>query len=115
MGTLSDWPKKINRFGGENIYYIFVIYSFDEETKQVQSIEIAPFYEFLGFNKARFLKYREKDGNLRPRDFDAKPPIKTLEQFEKLLEKTVIYRSRRVIKKHKQIIKDAKNSREGKE
>ncbi len=111
MGTLSEWPKKINKFGGENIYYIFVIYNFDEKTKQVQNIKIAPFYEFLGLNKAKVLKYREKDGNLRPKDFDAKPPIKTLQQFEQLLNKTVVYRSKRIIKKHRQIIKDTRDTK----
>ena len=113
MGTLGEWPKRIIKFGGKNIYYIFVIYEFDEKTKQVKNIEIAPFYEFLGLNKARVLKYREKDGNLRPKNFDAKPPIKTFEQFEQLLNKTVVYRSKRIIKKHRQIIKDAKNVKKG--
>lgn len=111
MGTLSEWPKRIDKFGGKNIYYIFVIYNFDEKTKQVQSIEIAPFYEFLGLNRARSLKYREKDGNLRPKNFDARPPVKTLEQFENLFNKTVVYRSKRIIKKHRQIIKDAKGAK----
>src|SRR3989338_922658 len=58
MGTLNEWPKKIEKFGGDNIYYIFVIYNFSEKTKQVQNVEIAPFYEFLGLNKSKFIKYR---------------------------------------------------------
>ena len=111
MGTLSEWPKRINKFGGKNIYYIFIIYNFNEKTKQVQNIEVAPFYEFLGLNKAKVLKYREKDGNLRPKDFDAKPPIKTLQQFEQLLNRTVVYRSKRIIKKHRQIIKDTRDTK----
>lgn len=107
MGTLNEWPNRIRKFGGKNIYYIFVIYNFNEKTKKMQSIEIAPFYKFLGLNKAKFLKYREKDGNLRPKNFDADSPIKTFEQFKELFNKTIIYRSKRIIKKHRLIIKKA--------
>lgn len=105
MGTLNEWSNKINKFGGKNIYYIFIIYNFNDQVKQVLNVEIDLFYKFLGTNKDRFLKYREKDGNLRPRDFGVESPIKTLKQFEQLLSKTIIYRSKRIIKKHRQIIK----------
>lgn len=105
MGTLDEWPKKIKRFGGENIYYIFVKYNFNDKTQEVLDVIIAPFYQFIGLNSARTLKYREKDGNLRPRDFDTDPPIKTLKQFEQLISKTRVYRSKRIIKKHRLIIK----------
>jgi hypothetical protein len=105
MGTLNEWPKKIKKFGGDNIYYIFVIYNFNETDKEVLSVKIAPFYQFIGLSKGRVLKYREKDGNLRPRDFDAEPPIKTLKQFMELLDKTIVYRSKRIIKRHRLIIK----------
>lgn len=106
MGTLNDWPRRIDKFGGGNIYYIFVIYNFNDQTEEVQDVEIAPFYKFVGLNKNRLLKYREKDGNLRPKDFDADSPIRTLEQFEGLFNKTNIYRSKRIIKKHRLIIKE---------
>ncbi|RJQ13436.1 hypothetical protein C4553_03575 [Candidatus Parcubacteria bacterium] len=105
MGTLNEWPQKIKKFGGDNIYYIFVIYNFNDQTEEVLNVEIAPFYQFIGLNKGKVLKYREKDGNLRPKDFESNSPIKTLKQFEDLLNKTVIYRSKRVIKKHRSIIK----------
>ncbi len=105
MGTISEWLKKINKFGGENIYYIFVIYSFNDLDKKIISVEIAPFYYFIGINNGKVLKYREKDGNLRPKNFGIIPPIKTLEQFKDLLDKTIIYRSKRIIKKHRSIIK----------
>jgi len=105
MGTLSEWPKRIKRFGVDNIYYIFVIYNFNDRTKEVSSVETAPFYKFVGVNKDKLLKYREKDGNLRPKDFDADSPIKTFKQFKELFNKTVVYRSKRIIKKHRLIIK----------
>lgn len=106
MGTLNEWPKKIAKFGGENIYYIFVIYNFNDQNKEVLDIQIAPFYHFIGLNSARVLKYREKDGNLRPKDFEIESPIKTLEQFKQLFNKTIIYRSKRIIKRHRSIIKN---------
>lgn len=99
MGTLNSWDKKIKEFGGENIFYIFVEYNFNT-TKKILDIKIAPFYSFLAFNKDGLLRYREKDGNLRPKDFDKLSPIKSYEDFEKLFSKTVIYRSGRIIRKH---------------
>ena len=105
MGTLNEWPKKIRNFGGDNIFYIFVIYNFNDHIKEVLSVEILPFYKFIGFNKKGMLKYREKDGNLRPKDFNIDPPIKSLKQFENLFKKTVVYRSKRIIKRHRLIIK----------
>ena len=107
MGTLSEWPRKIAKFGGENIYYIFVIYNFNDKTKEVLKIAVAPFYQFICLNGGGFLKYREKDGNLRPKNFEVESPIKTLKQFEDLLNKTIVYRSKRIIKKHRLIIKKA--------
>ena len=105
MGTLSVWPAKLKKFGGENIYYIFVIYNFNDKVKEIVDVQIALFYKFIGLNKAGFLKYREKDGNLRPRDFYEEQPIKTFNQFQNLLNKTIVYRSKGIIKKHQTILK----------
>ncbi len=105
MGTLNEWPRKIEKFGGDNIYYIFVIYNFNDTDKEVLSVKVAPFYQFIGLNSGKVLKYREKDGNLRPRDFDVEPSIKTFKQFMELLNKTIVYRSKRIIKRHRLIIK----------
>ncbi len=107
MGTLNEWPRKIEKFGGDNIYYLFVVYNFNDTTKEVLSVQIAPFYQFIGLSGGKVLKYREKDGNLRPKDFDIEPPIKTLKQFEELFNKTIVYRSKRIIKRHRLIIKKA--------
>jgi hypothetical protein len=107
MGTLNEWPRKIAKFGGESIYYIFVFYNFNDQIKEILDVVIALFYQFIGLNSDGFLKYREKDGNLRPKDFGTEPPIKTLNQFEQLLNKTIVYRSKRIIKRHKLIIKKA--------
>ncbi len=103
MGTLNSWEKKIKVFGGENIFYIFVEYNFNT-TQKIIDIKIAPFYSFLALNKAGLLRYREKDGNLRPKDFDAVSPITSYGGFERLFAKTVIYRSGRIIRKHIKIL-----------
>ncbi len=105
MGTLNTWLQKIKKYGNENIYYIFIVYKIDNRNKSIIDVQIAPFYKFLGLNSDGLLKYREKDGNLRPKDFDEISPIKSFGQFKKLFEKTVIYRSRRIIKKHQTILK----------
>ena len=109
MGTLNTWPTKIKKFGSENIYYVFVIYKLNNVTKKITDVQIAPFYKFIGLNKAGLLSYREKDGNLRPKDFFGKPPIISFEQFNKLFKKTIIYRSKRIIKKHRLILKSVQS------
>lgn len=105
MGTLNTWLTKIKKFGSESIYYIFVVYKFNHITKEITDIQIAPFYKFIGLNKVGLLSYREKDGNLRPKDFFKKSPINSFADFDKLFKKTIVYRSKRIIKKHRQILR----------
>lgn len=100
MGTLNEWPKKLRKFGGENIFYLLIEYDFTDQGEQIIDVKIAPFYKFLDLNSEGLLRYREKDGNLRPKNFDAEPPVKSLEQFQELLPLTAIYRSKRIITKH---------------
>jgi len=100
MGTLNMWTKKIKEFGGENIYYIFIEYNFNDSVKEILDVKVKPFYEFLIYSESRILRYREKDGNLRPKDFDSQPKIISAKEFEGLLLKTRWYRSSRIIKKH---------------
>lgn len=100
MGTLNKWEEKINKFGGDNIYYIFIIYDFDNSNQKICDVQIEPFYKFIGINSDKMLKYREKDGNLRPKNFNEASPITNLNIFECLLEKTIIYRSEHIIRRH---------------
>lgn len=109
LGTLSEWDKKIKKYGGNNIFFFFIEYRFDDTAQDIINIKIDNFYKFLDLNQKGSLKYREKDGNLRPKDFDKISKIETLQQFENLLNKTIIFRSRRIIKKHRKIIDLAKN------
>lgn len=99
MGTINKWYDKLEKFGGENIYYIFIIYDFNDKKEEIQSIQIDNFYKFLSV-KDKILRYREKDGNLRPKDFYKKSLINSSADFEKFLLITDEYRSIRIIKKH---------------
>ncbi len=105
MGTLNMWEKKLEKFGGENVYYIFVVYDFTDSKKEVLDVQVAPFYRFIGKDRHGNLKYREKDGNLRPKDFFATPPITTFAEFQGLFRQTICYRSKRIINKHDQILR----------
>lgn len=100
MGTLNKWPEKLKKFGTKNIFYIFIEYSFDDEQKSIIDVKIDNFYKFLGSNRDGLLKYREKDGNLRPKDFSAPSLIQSARQFEELISTTIVYRSKRIVKKH---------------
>ena len=46
MGTMNTWPQKIKKFGGKNIYYILLIYRFNNQTKKITDVRIAPFINF---------------------------------------------------------------------
>ncbi|MFH1543169.1 MAG: hypothetical protein ABIE03_01390 [Patescibacteria group bacterium] len=110
MGTLNKWEEKITEFGGDNIFYIFIEYDFNDSYKKIIDVKIFPFYKFLGLNSDNLLRYREKDGNLRPKDFDKPSPINSFEQFLSLVKKTKIYRSKRIVKKHlKEIPEDQRD------
>lgn len=100
MGTLNSWPQKLEYFGGDNIYYIFVIYKFNDEVKEIIDVQVEPFYKFLDINTSGVLKYREKDGNLRPKDFYKESSITSIDKFLELFGKTIVVRSKNIIQKH---------------
>ena len=100
MGTLNQWDSKLKKFGGDNIYYVFVEYSFNDMERKIIDVKIEPFYKFLELNSDNVLRYRKKDGNLRPKNFDKSSKINTLEQFNELLVHTKIHRSKSIIKEH---------------
>lgn len=106
MGTLNAWQEKIEKFGGENIYYLFVEYNLNDKEEKIIDVKVGPFYSFLGLNQQGLLKYREKDGNLRPKDFDAESPIMSFQHFQSLFNNTKIFRAKRIIKKHWETLPD---------
>lgn len=100
MGTLNQWPKKLEEYEGDNIIYVFIEYLMNDEEKRLIDVKIDYFYKFLDINTEGVLKYREKDGNLRPKNFDATSTITSYQQFQLLFEPTVRYRAKRLVKKH---------------
>ena len=110
MGTLNVWQEKLSTFGGDNIYYVLIEYALSDNISDILKVTAAPFYKFIGLNSDGLLKYREKDGNLRPKDFDQQSPIQTFHQFQSLFSETEIYRAKRIIKKHIQTIPDSERN-----
>lgn len=111
LGTLRAWPKKIQNWGAENIFFVFIEYSITNTTQKVEDVKIAPFYKFLEINTAGVLKYRKKDGHLRPKDFDAPSRIVSFKQFDQLFETTVTIRAKSIIREHIETIpRDERNS-----
>lgn len=100
LGTINMWEKKLSMFNGDDIFYIYIEYKFNEDVQEIIDFKIEPFYKFVGKNRVGLLSYREKDGNLRPKDFDEASPIPTLEKFLELLPETKRYRAERIVKKH---------------
>jgi len=91
-----------------NIFCIFVKYSIDDNSIiTIDNIYIDYLYKFVGRRneKSKILtKYREKDGNLRPKnweDFDNSTSyFNSLEEFRKALLLTQKYRSLQLILKN---------------
>ena len=110
LGTLESWPGKILKFAGENIYFLFIEYDFTPGHQEIIDIKIDHFYKFVGLNEDGFLSYREKDGNLRPKNFDEPAPLATFEQFRVLFQPTVIYRAKKLIEKHIASVPDAERN-----
>lgn len=104
LGTINSWDKKILDFGGDNIYFIFIEYNFTDKIEEIIDVKIEPFYKFIGLNSDNLLSYREKDGNLRPKNFDEKSPVNSLNEFLNLLPATRAYRSGRVAYKHLKVL-----------
>ncbi|MDQ0350356.1 hypothetical protein J2R98_000159 [Alkalibacillus filiformis] len=103
MGTINSWSSKLKEYG-DNIYYIFVKYSTVNTYVNIEDVFFDKVYRFIGLNSAGFLRYREKDGNLRPKsweDFDnAYTYCDSLMEFQEGLRKSESYRARRLVEKH---------------
>ena len=105
LGTINSWPDKIRKFGGNNIYFLFVKYSVhNDDTVSICEVYFDNFYKFIGKSKLNTLKYREKDGNLRPKTWICFSKNinewETLEEFISAFEITKSTRARRLVEKH---------------
>lgn len=111
LGTIRSWPEKLSKFGGDNIYYVFIEYSISDKLHQIEAVRIDPFYKFLDINTKGFVKYRKKDGNLRPKDFGVPSKINSVSQFKSLLALTAIERAKSIIREHIETIpKEQRNA-----
>ena len=106
MGTINAYPQKIEKYS-DNIYCTFVKYSvLNDDTIRVEDIYFNKIYTFIGKGTGfkTQLQYREKDGNLRPKNWkemsDGIIYFKSLSDFKSALVETSRYRSERIVQKH---------------
>lgn len=107
LGTLGSFSKKLMKFN-DQIYCIFIKYSIDNNKNiSINEIYTDKIYKFMGkkdVNSTTLVKYREKDGNLRPKnwnDFDNSVIyFNNIEEFRIALYKTNLYRSAALVSKH---------------
>lgn len=106
MGTINAYPNKIEKYN-DNIYCTFVKYSvLQDNTIQIEDIYFDKIYNFIGRGTGftNQLQYREKDGNLRPKNWvdmnNGVTYFPTLNAFKEALETTNRYRSERIVIKH---------------
>lgn len=100
MGTINSWQAKLEK--NPNIYFLFIEYSCTNDIKKICNITFQEFYKYLGINSEGMLRYREKDGNLRPAPFKMfdNPKITNLTDFQILLHKTSQRRAYKLVMKH---------------
>lgn len=112
MGTINAYPSKIEKYS-DNMYCTFVKYSvLDDDTIQIEDIYFDKIYTFIGKGSGfdNQLQYREKDGNLRPKNwsdmYNNINHFNSLAEFKVALSKTERYRSERIVKKHLEKLDD---------
>jgi hypothetical protein len=113
MGTLREIEKKIEKFNGK-IVYIFAVYSCTDTIRCIYNIHVRPFYELIGTSQnGRIIKYRKKDGNMRPASFEKfnNPHFTSLDQFVNDLAETKKYRSIDIIDEHLKLLKNQNDNR----
>lgn len=97
LATFKTLPSKLDEWGEDNIYFLWVHYDFTDKKQVVLPCEFAPFYTFVGKNKKGLIEYRISDGKLRPRGFDQAPRFNTFEEFEVAFRQTSLARKERII------------------
>lgn len=105
MGTINAYPEKIQKYG-DRIYCTFVKYVvLPDNSIQIADVYFDKIYVFIGQGTGfdGQLRYREKDGNLRPKSWADMAAGKTyfsdLSSFQTALSETDAYRSQRIIRK----------------
>lgn len=120
MGTLNAYPSKIDKFE-DRIFCTFVKYSKAQKGNGiiVDDVYFDKIYKFIGeFSSSKrndILKYRKKDGNLRPKvwtDFNnEKVYTSNIEDFKYKIDKTVQYRAEQLVLQHISDLNDESKAR----
>lgn len=118
LGTMLDYQTtKVIGKTYKEIYFIFIEYRMAcaedlNANAAIVRVTFQPFYKYVGLSdkgvSGIILKYREKDGNLRPRPYkeflvsseDPQKCIQDYEHFTELLRKTITYRANKLVCKH---------------
>ena len=106
LGTFNSLSEKIEEFGGDNIYFFWIEYIINDTQKELVEIKFDHFYKFVGLSPDGLIKYREKDGNIRPKNFNDESPMRDYKSFNELVEKTQVKRSINISEKHLGFLKD---------
>lgn len=125
LGTLrSLWKEHILKDLGlsnlERLFMLFVKYSKESgKITKIDEVYIGHYFHFIGNRKVGsldILKYRKKDGNLRPVSWEEMKRIRVegikkeeLTSFLKKYYLATIYRSMSIVKEHEKIIGSCKN------
>lgn len=107
LGTLLSLPEKLKDYK-DNIYYTFVKYSKATQDNGIiiEAVYFDKIYKFIGKRDEdlQLLKYREKDGNLRPKSWNdfsnGTSYFNSFDEFKIAIQRTNTYRSERIISKH---------------
>ena len=100
LATFDSVPSKLSKWGGENIWFMFVEYIADPKVKNIHRIVFDNFYKFVGTGRDGLMSYRKKDGKIRPKKFDEPSPYATLESFEAGFHLTIDPWRERIIRGH---------------
>jgi hypothetical protein len=102
MGTLNEWLNKIDTYGN-NIYYVFLEYSKQKDHILIENCYIEKVYWFIGVRggEDEILKYRKKDGNLRPKTWEDFHNLVVywadIDDFKEAIEATISYRAKEMV------------------
>lgn len=120
MGTLNAYPSKIESFE-DRIFCTFVKYSKATSGNGIviNDVFFDKIYKFIGIfassGRSDILKYRKKDGNLRPKvwtDFNNnKVYTNNLNEFKVNIDNTISYRASQLVLQHIEdlTVEDEKN------
>lgn len=100
LANFDSVQGKLDKWGGENIWFIYVEYSARPEVQDIVRTVFDKFYKFVGQMSDGLMSYRKKDGKIRPKKFDEPSPYPTLESFQAGLALTIGPWREKIIRGH---------------